>query len=167
MLTFDFSKRDYRTAYNEDDLKLIKRSYDGYGQMSIEILQFLWGREWGPMALSFVLAENPECLRVSSGALSLDCRPGRITVMVDKDGKIERIEKEIIINLPEGFTCGADVEEWITDPDNYIPKEWPTERNRMSPGFVYCPNIPDVMREYTSPDALRELRGLLKRDMKK
>jgi len=70
-----------------------------FSSISLKILQVLYGQPWNNLSLNFVLSMEPKCLRVTTGKITLDSYPGRITVYLEKDNRtIKTIEKEV--NIP-------------------------------------------------------------------
>jgi hypothetical protein len=65
---------------------------------------------WNDIALAYVLSLEPTAIRVSTGRVTLDCRTGRITVIVDDNDVIQSIDKEVRIPLPEGVENACDLE---------------------------------------------------------
>ena len=107
----NFSHRDYRTYW---DVSLNPEDYfDSYGHTVIPILPELTGKLWDKRALAFVLAMNPSKIRVTTGSISLDGAKNRITIIVNEDGIIRRIEKEITIALVDEWRYGDDADVYF------------------------------------------------------
>lgn len=81
--------------------------------LNIPVLEFLKGRKWDEIALAYCHAMNPTSIRVTSGLIKLDSRIGRITVYVDDENKIEGIEQEVEIGLPEGVEDGYELSQLL------------------------------------------------------
>ena len=69
------------------------------GYTSVEVLQFLYGLTWNELALNWIDGLNPSLIRVSTGTLTCDSNPGRVTVFLDKENYIKKIEQEIVVGL--------------------------------------------------------------------
>jgi hypothetical protein len=109
----DFSRRDYRTYW---DVSLDLEDYfDSYGYTVIPILPELTGKLWDKKALAFVLAMNPREIRVTTGGRSMDGVTDRITVVVNEDGIIRKIEKEITIALVDEWRYGHDADVYFME----------------------------------------------------
>jgi len=81
--------------------------YRGY--TSIRILEFLDGKRWDDIALAYVHAVRPSCIRVTTGTITLDAHTWRVTVVVDDNNIIEKITQEVEVGLPERTTCGESL----------------------------------------------------------
>lgn len=69
----------------------------------LEILADLKGKPWNNLALSAVLAFKPSMIRVTTGCVTCDEVPDRVTVFVNDDKRtIRRITQEL---SPEGIGC--------------------------------------------------------------
>lgn len=76
------------------------------GGTTIPILEVLWGLPWGEIPLCFIRAVNPSYIRVTNGETKTDARPQRVTVYVDNNDVIERIEQEVTIAGGSGSEMG-------------------------------------------------------------
>lgn len=81
------------------------------GGTAIPILEMLWGLPWGEIPLCFIRAVNPSYIRVTNGETKTDARPQRVTVYVDENDVIERIEQEVTIAGGTGYEMGVKLEE--------------------------------------------------------
>jgi hypothetical protein len=109
----DFSHRDYRTYW---DVSLNPEDYfDSYGHTVISILPELTGKLWDKRALAFVLAMHPSRIRVTDGRMSMDGIADRITIVVNEDGTIRNIEKEIEIHLVDEWRYGHDADVYFME----------------------------------------------------
>lgn len=69
-----------------------------YGQTGIPVLGFLNGCEWDGLALSIVASIRPSSIRVTSGELTCNAHPGRVTVYLNEDGRtIRKIDQEVTV----------------------------------------------------------------------
>lgn len=84
-----------------------------YSGTSIEVLQFLKGREWDQLTLAYVHGLNPTWIRVVSGGTQMDAQRGRVTVYINKTGHIRKIEQEIEVLLPKGVNHGHHLDTII------------------------------------------------------
>jgi hypothetical protein len=77
-----------------------------YSFTSVGVLPELIGKPWNEITMCYILALEPNAIRVSTGAITLDCHIGRITVMVNDENKIQKIYKEVEIPVPDDmFAC--------------------------------------------------------------
>ncbi len=103
------------------------------GFQSIEVLPFLKGKKWDEIALAYVNAVRPSCIRVTTGMCTMDGRLWRVTVIVDENGIIKEITQEVEVGLPEGISHGKHLSHalrfgldspeekwWRYDPENAI-----------------------------------------------
>ncbi len=70
-----------------------------YGFHSIKVLPELTGKQWDNVALSLVQGLRPSYIRVTEGACTLDARVWRVTVFINEDNSIRKIEQEIEVGL--------------------------------------------------------------------
>jgi len=96
--------KDYRTNCAERYVKP-----DRVGFTSLSVLEFLKGREWDEVALSYVHALRPTFVRVTTGMMTCDWRAWRVTVNLDEKNTIESIEQEVEVALPEGVANGQEL----------------------------------------------------------
>jgi len=73
------------------------------------VLEFLKGRQWDNFALGIVHSLRPSCIRVTYGEVTCDSCHWRVTVYVDDDSKIKRIEQEVVVGL-YGCRNGSDID---------------------------------------------------------
>lgn len=92
----------YLEAYN--GLPFQRAGSGGFSTMTV--LPQLTGQPFDHLALAWIHALRPSSLRVSrDGCVCTDARCNRVTVFLDTQGKIERIEQEVEV----GYGCGADI----------------------------------------------------------
>lgn len=79
-----------------------------YGFLSIDVLSCLNGKPWDEVALAYVSALKPHYIRVIryDDGQTADAMQGRVTVYLDKDGLIDRIDKEVRVWLPDRVAHG-------------------------------------------------------------
>jgi len=65
------------------------------GWTCVETLPFLIGRKWNQLALNYVHSLRPSSIRVTTGVVKLDAQSWRVTVYVDDNDIIEKIEQEV------------------------------------------------------------------------
>jgi len=80
-----------------------------YSYTTVKVLPELLGKKWDEVSLAFVLSLEPTAIRVSTGMVTLDSCVGRMTVIVNDDDVIQRIDKEVRIPLPEGVKNAYDL----------------------------------------------------------
>lgn len=81
-------------------------SFDEAVFLSVEVLPILIGHKWDDIALGYVHSLRPSSIRVSTGSITLDSRPWRVTVIVDGDNRIQNISQEVTAGAPESIRCG-------------------------------------------------------------
>ena len=87
--------------------RIYNNGYNGY--ITIEVLEFLKGRELDQISLAYISALNPHCVRVAKGGTTLESIMGRITVFLDENDKIRLIQKEVTVPLPTGIENGHEL----------------------------------------------------------
>ncbi len=80
--------------------------FNSRGNMSIDMLSFLIGKQWDDVALAYIHALRPSSIRVTTGMKTLDCRTWRVTVIVDVNDLIKSIQQEVEVGLPESVAHG-------------------------------------------------------------
>ena len=71
-----------------------------WGSLSIEVLPNLIGRPWDQYALNLIYGLRPSSLRVTTGEVTCDRRPWRVTVYLESDERtIRRVEQEVDVGL--------------------------------------------------------------------
>ena len=73
------------------------------GYSTIEVLEFLKGRQWDDIALAYVHSLRPSSIRVTKGECTCDHSLWRVTVFIDNDNVIESIEQSVEVALPDGI----------------------------------------------------------------
>lgn len=82
-----------------------------YGYTSIAVLDFLVGMPWDEVARAYVEALRPSEVQVTSdGVLKSNARTWRVTVHLDDKERIEAIEQEVEVPLPDGIENGYEFE---------------------------------------------------------
>ena len=83
----------------------------------ITVLPELAGHLWDDVALSLVSGLRPEGIRVTSGEVTTDSVPYRVTVLVEADGKtIREITQEVQVSLFAGLQNGAELRSRLKGP---------------------------------------------------
>jgi hypothetical protein len=81
---------------------------------TLPVLQFLWGRPWDAVALSFVTTLRPSKLRVTRGEVTSDARWWRVTVYLAEDDRtVRKIEQEVGAWACPGVSCGYDLDSIV------------------------------------------------------
>lgn len=83
--------------------------WDGWTSgLDIEALPELKGRPWDENALALVHGLRPSWIRVigPQQCMTCDAIGWRVTVRVDKDGKIKLITQQVEVALPKGIRNG-------------------------------------------------------------
>ena len=88
---------DYRTTHAET-----YEEPNSIGFTTVPCLTLLEGHPWDEVALAYVHALRPSCIRVTTDCVTLDGRIWRVTVYVTEENVIKSIEQEVEVGLPEG-----------------------------------------------------------------
>lgn len=83
----------------------------GHGNRVIELLPMLKGRPFNMHIWGWLHAFRPSKIRIGRGGVTCDCCPWRITVWLNKDETIRRIEQEVQFGL-FGEDANATTEYW-------------------------------------------------------
>lgn len=88
--------------------------YEPSGRWSftvIDVLDFLVGRPWDEVALSYVSGLRPSKIRLTTGSVKLDAKTWRVTVYLSERDKrtITRISQEIGVDLFGDIEHGEDL----------------------------------------------------------
>lgn len=84
---------------------------DTYSSTDCDILPEIWGLPWCDITMKKVLAMDPSFIRVTHGEVTCDARHLRITVYVDKNNLITRVEQERRLPVEPGFKDNG----WLLD----------------------------------------------------
>jgi hypothetical protein len=93
--------KDYHSSHMVEYEEMERVSYQ-----CLEVLPCLKGKKWNEVALAYVHSLRPTSIRVTKGETKLDARTWRVTVYVDNNDTIERIEQEVEVGLPDGVIHG-------------------------------------------------------------
>lgn len=77
-----------------------------FSSISITVLPELTGKPWDEVSLAYVLALRPSKIRVCTTGCHCDSMRWRVTVWM-KDDKINRVEQEVRVWLPDGIAHGS------------------------------------------------------------
>lgn len=102
---------------NSDNADIFRKHHDpqlckssGYSFSTMRVLEFLNGLPWDDLALTYVMALNPTRIRVTTGYITLDAVPNRITVYLEKDDvTISDIEMEISVMTSPLIQNGSEL----------------------------------------------------------
>jgi len=83
-----------------------KDAFAAHSYLAIKVLEFLKDKPWDDVALAFVHGLRPSGIRVTKGECTCDSRTWRVTVFIDENNIIEKIEQEVEVGLPEGVKHG-------------------------------------------------------------
>ena len=98
--------------------------FESHGYTTIEVLDLLVGRPWDERAQSFLRALRPSSVRVHPmDELKSNARPWRVTVMLDGEGLVRRIEQEFEVGLAKGWQNGHDAGEWLEKGPTWLEEE--------------------------------------------
>lgn len=91
--------------------------FNNIGYTAIEVLEFLGGLPWDDIALGFVHSLRPSSIRVVhvGECIKCDARVWRVTVYVDINNRIQSIEQEVEVGLPEGIEHGDTLHNALLD----------------------------------------------------
>lgn len=84
------------------------------GYTLIDVLPFLWGKKLDETTLNFIHALRPSSLRITRGEVTCDAMTWRVTVIVDEDDIVEKIEQEVEVGLrseENGMTLSSKVRQ--------------------------------------------------------
>jgi hypothetical protein len=88
---------------------------EGYGWFSLPVLQELWGTPWNNAATNFLRCLRPTTVRVTTGNVTLDSMPWRVTVLLNGNRRtIQSIYQEVEVSLT-GFRNGVDANNYLRD----------------------------------------------------
>lgn len=96
---------------------------------TIEVLGFLVNQPWNSLALSYVSALRPSCIRFSRGEVNCDARLWRVTVTLDSHDIIVGITQEVQVGLPDGIPHGAAL-------DNALYQQMRAQRQQIAADAV-------------------------------
>lgn len=77
-----------------------------YSFTELTVLPFLVGRPWDEVALSFVHSLRPSSIRVTTGCVTSDSRPWRVTVFVSDKNIIRQVTQECEVGVYDPITDG-------------------------------------------------------------
>jgi len=86
------------------------------GYTSIPVLPFLTGKPWNNLAINWMKALRTSDIRVTTGFVTLDTCPWRVTVLIDENKIIKSITQEVDVGLI-GVHHGAHLNAVTKDPD--------------------------------------------------
>lgn len=119
------------------------------GFQSIEVLSFLKGKKWDEIALAYVNAVRPSCIRVTTGMCTLDGRTWRVTVIVDENDIIKKITQEVEVGLPEGISHGEHLSYALQFGIDSPEEKW----------WRYDPENPTTMTSYIFGAMVKHLKN--------
>jgi hypothetical protein len=76
------------------------------GYTVLPVLPDLWGMPLNDLVMAYVASLRPSCVRVSRGTVTLNARKWRVTIFVDAEDKVERIEQEVGVGYGSGDEVG-------------------------------------------------------------
>jgi len=100
---------EYRSDHMVDFIEPIENS-----STTIDVLQHIWGKKWGITALNYLYALRPSSVRVTRGEIKADARTWRVTVYVDDEDIIQKIEQEVAVGCV-GYPSAYAMDLGITD----------------------------------------------------
>jgi hypothetical protein len=103
------------------------------GFLSLPVLTYLTGLVWDEFALAFVHSLAPSYVRVIpwNGEETTDAMLRRVTIYLDPDGKIERVEQEVEVGLPAGVRNGHELSQKLKPRTPAAPPP-----NRYDPSII-------------------------------
>lgn len=81
------------------------------GCTSVEVLHFLKGLKLTNLVLAYVYGLHPSLIRVSTGVWTCDAYTDRVSITVDEDDVVQKIEQEMSV----GYGCGYDVDQCLAE----------------------------------------------------
>lgn len=101
-----------------------KDAFNARSSLTFEVLEFLKGKPWDDVALAFVHGFRPSGIRVTKGVCTCDSRAWRVTVFVDENNIIEKVEQECEVGLPEGVAHGSALREALKHGIDSAECQW-------------------------------------------
>lgn len=97
---------------DKQGIPYVKDTGRSYGYKTINILPELIGRQWDEISLGYVHAFKPSCIRVipHNGMMTLDAMSRRVTVELNEQKRIKRINQEVEVMLPENIQNGEHLD---------------------------------------------------------
>lgn len=87
------------------------KEFDCKGYASLPVLPYLKGHPYNDLAKRIIHSLRPSVVRVSYDYLTCDACCWRVTVMLDKDHKIESITQEVEVGGGTGMDLYRDMKE--------------------------------------------------------
>ena len=91
------------TFYHHQGKEYDDKKLNIIGFNVIPVLTFLEGLPWDDYTLGWVHSLRPSCIRVSNGCVTCDCWTWRVTVYVNEDNTIRKIEQEVQVAGGTGY----------------------------------------------------------------
>ncbi len=99
----------------------VKYEEQGGGFTVLRVLQFLEGLPFDNLAIAYIHALQPTCIRATFGCVTCDAVTGRVTVFLDRsegfDDKVKKptptirkIEQEVQVLFGSGYDVGRNLE---------------------------------------------------------
>lgn len=111
--------KDYYTDHLVPYEEPISRGY-----LCLPVLEYLKGKLWDDIALSFVHSLQPTSIRVTRGAQILDARLWRVTVIIDEDDIIQEITQEVEVGLPDYVLHGQHLITILNSGKTSLEAQW-------------------------------------------
>ena len=90
-----------------------------HGYSSISMLEFLYGMKLDELTFNYIYSLNPTSVRIvgPNDVLACDCYHGRVTIRIDDECRIEKIDQEVNVGL-NGCEHGHDLRCKIKERKN-------------------------------------------------
>jgi len=88
------------------------------GYTVLEVLPQLVGVRLCNLVMAYVTALRPSTVRITRGEVTTDAWPWRVTIFVDENDVVTKIEQEVNV----AYSCGSDIDECLRAVKE---KRWP------------------------------------------
>lgn len=82
-----------------------------YGWQTVPVFGWLWGEPYNEVARGFIHSLRPSSVRLARSSITCDSQIWRVTVWLDENDLIKRIEQEVEVELPLGIENGHELEQ--------------------------------------------------------
>lgn len=128
------------------------------GYTTIRVLPDLTGKPWCPITEAFVSALRPSRVEVihHDAVVKSDARTWRVRVHLDERGRIDCIEQEVEVTLPDGVEHGHDLQCRLEKLESERPRG---ESERLAALVERACKVADGLVDLAAPglDTFRDL----------
>ena len=119
--------------YKNQEYIEVKTAHQSY--TSISVLEFLNGLPFDDLAKVYISGLNPSSVRIIYDSEHLDARTDRVTVYLDDNDTILKINQEIAIHLPDSIQHGEHLRVCLFYGIDSPQAEW--YRDETIEGFLH------------------------------